>query len=175
MVMQEIIDALNKNLNDSQLFTIRGDGDTIVIDFDLLNQEFWLLLTKHSVKYLHTVYVKVNETSRSAKVWNEWREVVWEAGVPRLGAIESISFSKGTTYNLVKEAEYKTSKKGIEQAYDVSINTYNILDQVKNIIAATGYRLRMDTYTKIGLIVGIGSLVATLLGFFIVGLVMLLG
>lgn len=172
--MDSIVNILQATLNQDKLFSITIEGNRIIVNFDLLNKSFWMLLTKHKIDYLHTVFIEVDEIKKIAKVWNEWRSVEWSGGIPRFGAQTAVTITKGTTYNLIKSRAYKTTLEGLEKAYDVKINTYDISRQVKDCVKQAGYTLKMDTYTKIGLIVGVGTLCSLIIAGIIIGLITLL-
>ncbi len=149
-----IATAIQANLTDLNLFTVTTDAASqrIFIDFNLADTKFWVILTQRSVKTLFRVIVKVYPDGK-ASVSDEWREVVWSAGVPQLGASLHASFTKGTRVDYIKKVEYKFTGNGLEEAYSYAINTGTILGRVKQIVKSTGTTLKLDGATLAGLIV----------------------
>jgi hypothetical protein len=173
--MSPIIQALQNNLNQDNLFTIAVKESGLVIDFNLLNEDFWTILRKNNVKYLQSVYIQVDEAKKVARVWNEWRTVEWSDGRPFFSVSFGKSFNKGTFYVSRKTNIYKITLQGLEKTYSLNMNTFDIIKQIRFSIKQAGYKLVLDKYTKFGLIIGLGTLISMLLCFGFLGIITLLG
>lgn len=166
--MNQDIDTLKERieqeLKDTGIFTVTSHPDTneIIVDFDLANTDFWVVLTKRGVKKLYRIIVKVNKEKNSASVSSEWHKLEWTAGVPKLGASFEKSFQKGTQYSYSAAKEWKFTGNGLEEAYSYSINTVPLLAKVKKAVKASGYAVTMDPVSK-GAVIFAGAVLAALI------------
>ena len=141
---------IKEELKDLGVFTTTSDPEKgeVIVDFDLANTDFWVVLTKRSVKKLYRIIVKADQVSHSATVQSEMHELEWSAGVPKLGGSLKTSFQKGTQYQYSAAKEWKFTGNGLEEAYSYSINTTPILARVKKAVKESGYNVKMDAVSK---------------------------
>jgi hypothetical protein len=155
---------IKEQLKDLGVFTTstNPEKNQIYVDFDLANTDFWVILTKRSVKKLYRVIVSLDSQKRNATVQSEMHELVWSAGVPQLGVALKAEFQKGTQYEYQFGKEWKFTGNGLEEAYSYSINTVPILSRVKSAVKASGYNVSMDSVSK-GAVIFAGIVLALMI------------
>lgn len=130
-------------------------------------------MTKASVHH-----VKVAEATRTVSVTDELRSLTWRAGTdgrerPTLGA--GIGFASGKLRERGVRRTYTLGSSGLTKESETSFDTAAGRRLVLDAAQALGWKVERGLHERIGLFVGLGTIVLLVLAGLVVGIVALAG
>lgn len=130
-------------------------------------------LTQTSIEH-----VKVQEASRTIVITDEIRTLSWIAGTdgrerPRLGATLEVASGRVTSWNV--QRTYSVSRHGITKESEVTFDASAGRDLVLDTATPLGWKLRRRLDERVGLYVGVTTIVLLVLAGIVVGVVALAG
>lgn len=140
------------------------------VELDVVDATWFGLFNKAGLKHAFTHHVSVPETGTYA-VTDDARTVEWIAGTPRIayetsrevGRIKKVSFNR--TYAFNEQGEFG-------KVVDFTFNSEEGRALIDSAATEIGYRPVRGSIEKIGLFIGLGTLVLLVLMGVIVGVVM---
>ena len=164
LTKSELISRLLAYKNDSSPYKVTANGDVVTIELDLADAKWYTIFQKNGLKESYKIIITLDDAKKQAQVATETYSVEWSAGVPKLGARMSIQKGKQIGFKFGAEAGIKEDG-SIGQAYKYSLNSFEILSQIKKIITDAGWKQAMSGNQKGGVIVGIITLVLLIVAF----------
>ena len=160
----ELISKLLAYKNDSNPYKVTANGDVVTIELDLADAKWYTIFQKNGLKESYKIIITLDDAKKQAQVATETYSVEWSAGVPTLGARMSIQKGKQIGFKFGAEAGI-IEDGSIGQVYKYSLNSFEILSQIKKIITDAGWKQAMSGSQKGGVIVGIVTLILLIVAF----------
>lgn len=156
-LMTDLVELAGEN-NPHALRINATTENSIELALNIVDAKWYEIFNKQGVKETYSFLITLKEQSHSVTIQDRTFKLSWIAGVPKIGS--RIETFRGQIYKRSAGVRFGIKEDiSLGKIYQYNFSSEEVRKLIVQVIQNAGWKIEMDKSAKIGLVVGVGTLI----------------